>query len=293
MSPSYTRIDHNFQGVPGAIASYLVPGDELTLIEAGPASTTPALLAGIRAAGFDPLAISRVVLTHIHLDHAGASGLLSRHLPRAQFFVHPNGAKHLIDPSRLIASAERIYGDRMAELWGEILPVPAERVCVIADGEMIGPLRAVDTPGHAAHHHAYYDAQDGVVFTGDVAGVRMDDVRYVRPPTPPPELDLEAWAVSVERLRALGPRRLCLTHFGEFEDVDWHLANLMARLGKWRQWISAGFVAGQEVATVTTALEAREHDLLTPELAERYERVGTYGMCVEGFARYFAKRYQT
>lgn len=292
MSQSFVRIDHSFQGVAGGIASYLIPDDELTLIEAGPASTTPALLAGIRAAGFNPADITRVVLTHIHLDHAGASGTLSRHLPDARFFVHPKGARHLIDPAKLIASAERIYGDRMAQLWGEILPVPADRVSIIADGEMIGALRAVDTPGHAAHHHAYYLAETGVVFTGDVAGVRVSDARYVRPPTPPPELDLEAWATSVARLRTLAPRRLCLTHFGEYEDVDWHLNDLMTRLSAWRDWLGAEIEAGHDAASVKRDLAERERGLLTPDQAEDYERLGSYGACVDGFARYFAKRYQ-
>jgi glyoxylase-like metal-dependent hydrolase (beta-lactamase superfamily II) len=290
MSPNFVRIDHRFQGAAGGIASYVIPGDELTLIEAGPASTTDTLLDGIRAAGFDPDAITRVVLTHIHLDHAGASGTLSRRLRRARFFVHPKGAKHLIDPSRLVSSAERIYADRMKALWGEILPVPEDRVVVVGDGETIGTLRAIDTPGHAVHHHAYFDTDTGVLFTGDVAGVRMSGVPYVRPPTPPPELDLDAWAVSVERIRALAPSRLCLTHFGEFADVDWHLNDLMSRLGHWRDWIRASFDSGCDVATVSHALAEHERGLLSPDVAERYERVGNYTMCVEGFARYFSKR---
>ena len=289
MSPSYVRLDHRFLGFPNGIASYLLPDggpdgtSDATLVEAGPSSTTPALLAGIRAAGYDPQRITRLVVTHIHLDHAGAAGvLLTRHLPNAKVFVHPKGAKHLVDPSKLIASAERLYGSRMQELWGEILPVPEDRVVIAQDGDMIGSLRAIDTPGHAVHHHAYYDAKSGVVFTGDVAGVRMPNSRYVRPPTPPPELDLDAWAASVERLRALAPRRLCLTHFGEFDDVSWHLDDLMSRLDRWRDWLSADL-------SVET-LRQREAGLLTPELAASFERVGNYTMCVEGFARYFAKR---
>jgi len=285
MSQSYVRLDHQFQGFPSGIASYLIPDGPSggTLVEAGPASTTAALLTGIRAAGYDPLRITRLLVTHIHLDHAGAAGvLLTRHLPNAKVFVHPKGAKHLIDPSKLIASAERLYGARMGELWGEILPVPEDRVVIVQDGEMIGSLRAIDTPGHAVHHHAYYDVKSGVAFTGDVAGVRMPDSRYVRPPTPPPELDLDAWTASVERLRALEPRRLCLTHFGEFDDVSWHLDDLMSRLSHWRDWLSADLSVD--------ALRQREVGLLTPELAASFERVGNYTMCVEGFARYFAKR---
>jgi glyoxylase-like metal-dependent hydrolase (beta-lactamase superfamily II) len=290
MSPSCIRIDHNFRGVPQAIASYLVADDELTLIEAGPASTTPALLAGIRAAGVDPARITRLLVTHIHLDHAGAAGVLLRYLPNARVFVHPKGAKHLIDPSKLIASAERIYGDQMAELWGEIAPVPEDRVVVVPDGATIGSLQAVDTPGHAAHHHSYFDSATGTLFTGDVAGVRIGDVRYVRPPTPPPELDLDAWTSSLQRIRALAPRSLCLTHFGEYTDVEWHLDDLAQRLEAWRAWLQEDFNAGLDVEAASRALEDRERDTLPVDLSARYEIVGTYRMCVEGFARYFAKR---
>ena len=282
MSQSYVRIDHHYQGAAGAIASYLLPGPELTLIEAGPSSTAPTLLSNIRAAGFDPAQITRLVVTHIHLDHAGASGLLLRHFPRAKVYVHPKGAKHLIDPSKLIASAERIYGDQMQTLWGEIVPVPEDRVVVLHDGERVGPLEAIDTPGHAVHHHSFYDASTGTVFTGDVAGVRIDATRYVRPPTPPPELDLDAWSNSIDRLCRLEPRRLCLTHFGEYDDVAWHLDELQSRLNLWRDWLSTDLNA--------RTLEVREAGILSPDLAERYERVGTYQACVDGFARYFAKR---
>jgi glyoxylase-like metal-dependent hydrolase (beta-lactamase superfamily II) len=288
MSQSFVRVDHNYQGFPGGIASYLLPGPDLTLIEAGPASTTDTLLTNIRAAGYDPFRITRVVVTHIHLDHAGAAGTLMRRLPHARVFVHPKGAKHLIDPSKLIASAERIYGDKMAELWGEILPVPADRVVVVGDNEMVGALRALDTPGHAVHHHAYYHEADGVVFAGDVAGVRVMGSSYVRPPTPPPELDLDAWAKSIERLHEIGPRRLCLTHFGEFDDVDRHLDALGRRLDTWRDVVRDALAAGQDTAAVTRLLAAREP--LSPDLAAYYERVGNLTMCVEGFARYFAKR---
>jgi glyoxylase-like metal-dependent hydrolase (beta-lactamase superfamily II) len=281
MSQSYVRLDHRYLGFPQGIASYLLP--DHTLIEAGPSSTSHTLLSAIRSAGVDPARITRLLVTHIHLDHAGATGvLLARHFPNAKVYVHPKGAKHLIDPSKLIASAERLYGERMQELWGEILPVPEDRVVVLGDGEMVGTLQAVDTPGHAVHHHSYYDTSTGTIFTGDVAGVRMPGTRYVRPPTPPPELDLDAWATSIERIRKIAPRRLCLTHFGEFDDVSWHLDDLESRLNHWRDWLSADL-------SVET-LRQREAGLLTPELVEQFERVGNYKMCVEGFARYFAKR---
>lgn len=293
-------IDHHFQDVPGVIGSYLLDGgDELTLIEAGPSSTTDTLLAGIRSAGFDPERITQILLTHIHLDHAGACGSLVRRLPRAQVFVHPVGAPHLVDPERLLVSATRIYGDQMDRLWGEILPVPAERVVELHDGSEIRVgsrvLHALDTPGHAFHHLAYHDRDHREVFTGDVAAVRLAGLSYVRPPTPPPELDLDLWRQSVLRIRALRPERLLLTHFGAYEDVDWHLDDLLTRLYFWGGWVGARLEQGADPDRITEELQ-RVGD---QELAERvgdqgwqapYELATNYRMTVDGFARFFRKK---
>ncbi|HEV2108962.1 MAG TPA: MBL fold metallo-hydrolase, partial [Thermomicrobiales bacterium] len=236
------QIDLNFQGLPGVIAAYLLAGGgELALIETGPSSTLPALIEGIATAGFASADLTTVLVTHIHLDHSGAAGLLARQAPRARIYVHPVGAPHLVDPSRLLASATRIYGDRMDELWGEVAPLPAERVIALDDGEPLSVagrvLSAVFTPGHASHHVAYWDAGSAIAFTGDVAGVRLPGSDYVCPPTPPPDLDPDAWAISIERLRGLAARRLCLTHFGAFEDVDTHLERLDQNL---REFLDMG-----------------------------------------------------
>ena len=293
------RIDHHFQGVPGVIASYLVEdGSDLVLIEAGPTSTLEALLAGVRAAGHDPERISRVLLTHIHLDHAGACGTLARRLPHARFLVHPLGAPHLVDPSRLLASATRIYGERMERLWGEVLPVPDDRVVALPDGAEVRVgsrvLHALDTPGHAYHHLAYHDVERGTVFTGDVAGVRLGGLPYVRPPTPPPELDLEAWRESILRLRGLRAGRLCLTHFGAYDDPAWHYDDLLARLFQWTGWIEARLTTGADPAAVSEELR-RQGDrelagLASERLQEPMELATNYPMSVDGFARYFRKR---
>jgi glyoxylase-like metal-dependent hydrolase (beta-lactamase superfamily II) len=300
LEPDLFLIDHHFQGVPGVIGSYLLAGgDDLTLVEAGPASTTEALLRGIRAAGFDPERITRILLTHIHLDHAGASGTLVRRLPRATVYVHPIGAPHLIDPERLLSSASRIYGDQMESLWGEILPVPEERVVELKDEDEVRAggrtLRALDTPGHAHHHLAYHDAEGGSVFTGDVAAVRLGGRPYVRPPTPPPELDLELWRRSVLRIRGLRPRRLLLTHFGAYDDPDWHLDDLLSRLFFWGGWVGARLEEGTERERVTEELQ-RIGDAEMAEIVsesgweEPYELATNYRMTVDGFARYFRKK---
>ncbi len=300
MDPDLFLIDHGFQGVPGVIGSYLLAGgDELTLVEAGPSTTTETLLAGIRAAGFDPECITRILLTHIHLDHAGACGTLVRRLPRARVYVHPIGAPHLIDPERLLSSASRIYGEQMERLWGKILPVPEERVVELSDGEELTvgtrTLRALDTPGHAHHHIAYYDAERGDVFTGDVAAVRLGGLPYVRPPTPPPELDLELWRRSVLRIRGLRPSRLLLTHFGSYDDADWHLDDLLARLFFWGGWVGARVEEGIEPARITEELEAAGDREMEGRLGETgwhepYELATNYRMTVDGFVRYFRKR---
>lgn len=300
LEPGLFLIDHHFQGVPGIIGSYLLAdGDELALIEAGPASTTEALLAGIRAAGLDPARITRILLTHIHLDHAGAAGTLARRLPKARVFVHPVGAPHLVDPSRLLSSATRIYGDRMESLWGEILPVPEERLVEVRDDTEIEvggrTLRALDTPGHAHHHLAFLDAERRTVFTGDVAAVRLGGHRYVRPPTPPPELDLELWRESLLRIRSLRPERLLLTHFGAYDDPDWHLDELLARLFFWGGWVGARLEEGVDPERVTDELQhvgdrEMEERLASTEWTEAYELSTNYRMTVDGYARYFRKQ---
>lgn len=300
LEPGIFLIDQHFLGLPGVIASYLVAGgDGLALIETGPSTTSETLLAGVRQAGYDPEAITHLLVTHIHLDHAGAAGSLLRRLPRARLYVHPVGAPHLVDPSKLLASAGRIYGDAMQRLWGEVLPVPAARLHALADGETVDlgrvRLQALETPGHAYHHHAYHDAERGLVFTGDVAGVRLTGVPHVRPPTPPPELDLPAWRRSLLRLRQLRARRLLLTHFGASDEPDWHLDDLLAHLYDWAGWLEARLRAGLDRERLVAELRARGdaelHALVGgPQLDEAFEAATNYPMSVDGFLRYFRKQ---
>jgi glyoxylase-like metal-dependent hydrolase (beta-lactamase superfamily II) len=299
VEPGVFLLDHHFRGSPGVIASYLVAdGDALTLIETGPASTMTTLLAGVRQAGFDPEQIERVVVTHIHLDHAGGAGALLRKLPRARLYVHPVGAPHLVDPAKLMASATRIYGDLMGPLWGEMLPVPADRLEVLPDRATLTTgqhtLRAYHTPGHADHHLALHDPEAGVVFTGDVGGVRLDGTRHIRPPTPPPEFSPEKWHASIATLRSLAPSRLYLTHFGGYDDASWHLDTLLARTWFWAGWVSGRLATGEEPASVADALREMEDVSLAqagdPTLVRRYEEAGNYRMSVDGIARWWRKR---
>jgi glyoxylase-like metal-dependent hydrolase (beta-lactamase superfamily II) len=299
-APGVTRIDHGWGG-RGFIASYLVEdGGELALIEAGPASTLDALLAGVRAAGRDPADLSHILLTHIHLDHAAGAGQLARIAPGAAVHVHPLGAPHLADPSRLLASAARLYGDQMDALWGTMLPVPADRIRTPADGEAIRvggrSLVALETPGHASHHFAFHDPDAGLVFTGDVGGIRLERARHVRPPTPPPEVDTPAWLASIDRLRALEPRMLLPTHFGGVDDAAWHLDDLAARLTDWTRL--AAEHAGEDPAVLTDLIRRRaDADLLEAtgdaDLVRRYAHSIPYDTMAAGLLRQVRPRAQS
>jgi glyoxylase-like metal-dependent hydrolase (beta-lactamase superfamily II) len=308
LAPGVFQLDLRFQGFAGAVAAYLIAeGDTLTLVETGPGSTLPTLRAAVAEAGFELAALTHVVVTHIHLDHAGAAGTLLREATRARLYVHPVGAPHLVDPSKLIASATRIYGADMDRLWGAFESVPADRLTTLADGDAIAlgggrRLVAVHTPGHAVHHVALHDPATGDVYTGDVAGVRLGRAPHVRPPTPPPDIDLDVWRTSIERLRALAPTRLLLTHFGAVDDVAWHLDDLLTRLFGWAGWIEGRLDAPDaDVAEIVTALQsrgARELSRALPDvdadalatLAQGYELANPSYMQVEGVRRYVSRR---
>ena len=300
LEPGLFMIDHHFQETPGLIASYLLAGDDdLTLLETGTTPTLETLLEGVRVAGFDPERITQLVVTHIHLDHAGSAGVLLQQLPEARLFVHRVGAPHLIDPSKLLQSAARIYGDDMDRLWGEVLPAPAERVVSLDDGDTIPAgnrvLRVLDSPGHASHEMAFHDPASGVLFSGDIAGVRLGNEPYVRPPTPPPEFDPERWYASVARLRALRPRRLYLTHFGAYDEPEWHFDDLLGRMADWTDWSEERLVEDADTTLVAAELRAWADAELAErtgrtDLARPFELISNFQMSVDGLARYFRKR---
>lgn len=290
-------LDLKFLGYPLAIAAYLLTGkEEAALVEVGPASTADTLLNEVEQAGVPLDKVRHLLVTHIHLDHAGALGVLMQRLPDATCYVHPVGAPHLADPSRLVASASRLYGELMDTLWGPVLPVPAERIRIVQDGERIQvagrTLLALDTPGHARHHHAYLDEASGLLFAGDIAGVRMPNTTYVRPPTPPPELDIEAWQTSLTKLRALPIHKLALTHFGVFDDVARHLDELERRLLDWgaltRQLVEQGRTDEEIIAALqeygNSEMQAQGVDPSSYDLGAGYQLIAM------GYARYWRKR---
>jgi glyoxylase-like metal-dependent hydrolase (beta-lactamase superfamily II) len=224
-----------------------------------------------------------LALTHIHLDHAGATGSLLRRFPDAKVWVHERGAPHLIDPSRLLRSAARLYGADMERLWGEVLPVPAERVRVLSGGESLGAFRVAYTPGHASHHVSYLHEPSGCAFTGDVTGVRIDG-GCVLAPTPPPDIDLAAWRASLELIEAWRPRSIAPTHFGAYDDVERHLAALRAELARVEE------TAGEHgEAAFASAIRARVAGSSTAQAAGAYEQAMPPEQSFAGLARYLVR----
>lgn len=290
-------IDLQFLGYPLAIAAYLLDdGTDAALVEVGPTSTAETLLRELQARGVARERVRHLMVTHIHLDHAGALGWLLQRFPNATAYVHPIGAPHLVDPSRLISSASRLYGEMMERLWGEVVPVPQERIRVVHDGERIEVagrvLRAIDTPGHARHHHAYLDEATGVLFTGDAAGVRMPGTTYVRPPTPPPELDIEAWQASLAKLRALPVQQIALTHFGMFSDVERHLDELETRLLNWAAFTRDLIQRGVSESELIQRLRDYGNEEMRQQGADpsSYDLGAGYELIALGYARYWRKK---
>lgn len=295
------QISLPFQGESDIVGSYLLSGgNEIALIDPGPGSVLEAQLAAILEAGFSPSTVTHVIVTHIHLDHAGMVGALLRHMPKATVYVHDRGAPHLIDPSKVVASATRIYGERMGELWGRILPVPQERVKVIADGDVLNVagrrLEVHYTPGHAVHHVIFFDVHSGELFAGDAAGVRLQGIDYVRPPTPPPDLDIEAWTTSIDKLKKLRPDVLYLGHFGPTKNVVPHLERLREKLYAWGDFVLHAMRDGKDEAEIIAMLIKDT----TPELQRvtddahtlaRYDIATNYPMTVQGYMRYWQKKH--
>ena len=234
LAPGLSWVDLNFLGRPHAIATALIDdAGTLALVDPGPSTCLDTLELGLQAHGRRLSDVTHVLLTHIHLDHAGVTGTIVRRHPRIQVFVHERGAPHMIDPAKLMTSAARLYGDQMDRLWGQMEAVPPSNLVVLAGGERVtAGGRTFDvayTPGHASHHVSYFDRSSGVAFVGDTAGVCVDG-GYVLPPTPPPDIDIEAWHDSAARIEAWSPDTLFLTHFGPIQDARSHLRTLMKNL---------------------------------------------------------------
>lgn len=280
---------------PRTIAAYLVEtAAGPVLVETGPESVYENLKAELARRGLEPADLAGVFVSHIHLDHSGAAWrLVADGAPVV--YVHPKGAPHLVDPQRLWESAGRIYKDRMEELWGRPGPVPAEKVRAVGHGERVpvgsGEFWAIETPGHAGHHHAWF--YEGVLFSGDVGGVRIGRGPVV-PPFPPPEINLEAWADSILKMRALQASQIRPTHFGAYEDVQEHLDDLEERMYRWAgvvlEWLRQG-LGEEEMIRRFAAMERAELEErgLDEGEMEEYEIADPAWMSIPGLARYWRK----
>jgi glyoxylase-like metal-dependent hydrolase (beta-lactamase superfamily II) len=280
MNPEPIDLHHQDARVIGC---YLLetPGGP-ALFDCGPTTSIPHLKAGLAERGLDLTDVRHLLLSHIHLDHAGAAGVLVRQNPWLQVHVSEIGAPHLVDPSKLEASARRLYGMAFDPLWGELAPVPASNVHVV--GDRILGLECFPTPGHASHHVSYLDA-DGTLYAGDAAGVRIPPGRFVMPPCPPPELDLEAWTQTIDEIERRSPGRLALIHFGPVDDVQEHLAALRETLHAWAGRVEDGM-------DEPTFIAAARYDVsqVDPELVDEYDRAAPYWHHYQGIARYWKKR---
>lgn len=290
-------LDLHFLDFDHAIASFLVETSEgPVLVESGPYSTFPKLVEQIKAAGFAPTDIKHVLLSHIHFDHAGAAWALAQQ--GAQIFVHPFGAGHLAQPEKLWNSAKRIYQDDMERLWGDMQPIAKEKITAVDHEQpiVIGDktFRAWHTPGHASHHIAWQ--LDDIIFTGDVAGVRISgDDKIVEPPCPPPDINVEDWLDSIKKIRQLNPQALYLTHFGRVEDVDWHLNELERRLMEWSNWIRAKMELGEGPEETVPEFKRWVANQLRQEgvsdrAIQQYEAANPSWMSVSGLMRYWKKK---
>jgi glyoxylase-like metal-dependent hydrolase (beta-lactamase superfamily II) len=299
--PSGTSIiDVNFLGHREAVGLYLLEGDgEFALVDSGPSSCIPVLEENLAARGLKLSDISTLLLTHIHFDHAGATGTLVKENPKLRVYVHEIGAKHLKDPSRLLNSATRLYGDALQQMFGEFLPVPEENIHALTGGESI---RAADrkievayTPGHASHHVSYFDQSTGAAFTGDVAGMRLPGYKIVAPLTPPPDIDLAAFTESLAEIERRKPTQLLLPHFGAYPNVDEHLQATRERLYTWteRAWTVMKNTPDESVRVSTFATIAKEEfkrELPDADSAARYLAVAMPPLSWYGLERYWRKR---
>jgi glyoxylase-like metal-dependent hydrolase (beta-lactamase superfamily II) len=299
IAPNTTLIDVEYLGNPRIIAACLVEGQgSVALIDPGPGSALETLRRKLDQLGPGVKGIDTILLTHIHLDHAGATGTLVRENPRIRVYVHERGAAHMIDPAKLLASARRLYGDAMERLWGEFLPVPAENVSALAGGETLNiggrQLEVVYTPGHASHHVSYFDAAEGLAFVGDTAGIRIANSPTILPITPPPDIDPEAWAKSWELIQQRRPERLFLTHFGVADHIAEHIQELRERLEEWSIAVRDSLKDGQDDAqraaqfAQQVATKLKRH--VPEEEANRYARGAAPELCWYGLARYWRKR---
>jgi len=295
---SITTLDNLWMGRPRSIAAALVESDgHLAIVDPGPGSTLEAFRQNLRARGIGVGDLHAILLTHIHLDHAGATGALVRENPRLAVYVHKNGALHVMDPSKLLASAQRLWPNDLQRLFGEVLPVPAENLRILEGGETLTlgsrRLEVVYTPGHASHHVSYFDKKEGVAFVGDTTGVRIEGISFVMPATPPPDIDLGIWDTSFAAILERKPARLFLTHFGYSDHPSEHIRLFRERLHRWAALAAENLrAAASDSAAMDGFLSATYAEIsqhLPAGEADHYAFSAGLNLSFLGLARYLRK----
>jgi glyoxylase-like metal-dependent hydrolase (beta-lactamase superfamily II) len=300
LSPGIDYVDVNFLGFPDIIATAVLHGPGgVALVDPGPSTSLANLQAALERGGIRMSEVRHILLTHIHLDHAGAAGTIVQAHPHIDVFVHERGAPHLVDPSKLLTSASRLYGQDMDRLWGDFLPVPQERLRVLGGGERIEvagrTLEVAYTPGHASHHVSYFEPSSRIAFVGDTAGIRRGSGQYVMPASPPPDVDLELWRTSEARILEWDPDTLFLTHFGPFNGARTHFQELMDRMIEWSRaalrLVNDDSLSEEEREAhfVADAVQELRRAVGVQE-AERYSRAGSIAYSWQGLARYWRKK---
>jgi glyoxylase-like metal-dependent hydrolase (beta-lactamase superfamily II) len=292
-------LDTNWVGRPHSIAAALLESDgHRAIIDPGPESALATVRERLRARGISVAQLDAILLTHIHLDHAGASGSLVRENPRIAVYVHDLGAPHMIDPSRLLASAQRLWPDTLQQLFGETLPVPKENLRILQGGEKLTlgtrKLEVAYTPGHASHHVSYFDASENIAFVGDTTGIRIDNGPYILPATPPPDISLEIWEKSFATILAWQPSRLFLTHFGFADKPAEHIEKFRRRLHHWSELAAEALRSASSEAEAKKAFvaraEAEMQDQLGHDEADHHAFTAGLDLSFLGLARYLRKR---
>jgi len=295
LAPGVLEIDTLLGGWQRVTAGYLLLGPDPVLVETGSQSSAPVMLASLARLGLGPRDLAGVVVTHIHLDHAGGVGDVARAFPEATVYVHEKGARHLADPTRLVSSAARVYGPLLDSLYGRLDPTPAERLHVLADGEEIRVgggrvLTAVDSPGHAKHHVALHDSTSGILFAGDAVGVKLPDGGVLRPATPPPDFDLDQALRSLQRFAERQPSGIALAHYGLLPDPRELLEEATATLRQWAETAEQAFASGSDIAE---ALSERFDPLVgdvAPEHREKLEVMNGVHSNAAGLLRWIETR---
>ena len=294
-----TTIDLHWTGRPRSIAAVLLESDgHRAILDPGPSSTLATLREQLRARGLSVQDLDAIFLTHIHLDHAGATGSLLRENPRLAVYVHERGAPHMADPAKLLGSALRLYAGAMERLYGEFLPVPQENLRALRGGETLAlgsrKLEVFYTPGHASHHVSYFDPSEGTAYVGDTAGLCMEGNSYLLPATPPPDIDLEIWSASLDAIAERRPARLFLTHFGISNDPVAHIERYRECLRKWGALVQELLAKGGDEAEASRSfVETVGKDMsreLSSAQADHYVFNAGLGLSWQGLARYYRKR---